>query len=136
MRQSWDDYFLDMAELVSTRSTCLKAQHGAVLAKDKRVISMGFNGSPENFPHCKVCPREGMPTGEHPELCRAVHAEQNAIINAARLGVSTNGSTLYITGRPCILCTKMLVNAGVGFIKWEDKRIWADDLLKKYMEAL
>uniref|UniRef100_A0A6M3IQ50 Putative CMP/dCMP deaminase zinc-binding n=1 Tax=viral metagenome TaxID=1070528 RepID=A0A6M3IQ50_9ZZZZ len=97
---------------------------------------MGFNGTPEGFAHCETCPRDGMPTGQHPELCRAVHAEQNAIINASRLGVSTEGATLYVTGKPCILCTKMLINAGVDIVNYTNKVMRLEVLLKEYLEGL
>ena len=117
-RMSWDENFLELANFTARRSTCLKAQHGAVLVRDKRVIAMGFNGAPEGVEHCVICRRAGLISGEHPEWCRATHAEQNAVINAARLGVSTIGSTLYVTGNPCILCIKILINAGVVAVQW------------------
>ena len=108
---------MSIAEMVSTRSTCLRRKVGAVLVKDKRIISTGYNGSPSGLKHCEEvgCLREklGVPSGERHELCRGLHAEQNAIIQAALHGVSTKGSTLYCTHCPCSLCVKMLVNAGV-----------------------
>ena len=117
MRPSWDDYFMDIAELVASRSTCLRRQVGAVIVKDRRIISTGYNGAPRGGSHCLDvgCLREqlGVPSGERHELCRAVHAEQNAIIQAALHGVSTNGATLYCTTQPCVLCAKMLLNAGI-----------------------
>lgn len=117
MRPSWDDYFMDIAELVASRSTCLRRQVGAVIVKDRRIISTGYNGAPRGVSHCLDvgCLREqlGVPSGERHELCRAVHAEQNAIIQAALHGVSTNGATLYCTAQPCVLCAKMLLNAGI-----------------------
>lgn len=117
MRPSWDDYFMDIAELVASRSTCLRRQVGAVIVKDRRIISTGYNGAPRGVSHCLDvgCLREqlGVPSGERHELCRAVHAEQNAIIQAALHGVSTNGATLYCTTQPCVLCAKMLLNAGI-----------------------
>ena len=117
MRPSWDDYFMDIAELVASRSTCLRRQVGAVIVKDRRIISTGYNGAPRGVSLCLDvgCLREqlGVPSGERHELCRAVHAEQNAIIQAALHGVSTNGATLYCTTQPCVLCAKMLLNAGI-----------------------
>ena len=110
MRKSWDEYFMEIAEIVKTRSTCLRRQVGAVIVKDNRIITTGYNGAPSGLRHCTDiggCERE-----RH-ELCRALHAEQNAIIQAAKVGVSTEGATIYITLQPCVICAKMLVNAGI-----------------------
>ncbi len=116
-RPSWDEYFMEIAKLVSTRSTCLRRQVGAVLVKDKRILATGYNGAPAKLPHCLDvgCLRQqmGIPAGERHELCRGLHAEQNAIIQAAYHGVSIRGATLYCTHHPCIICTKMLINAGI-----------------------
>ncbi|MDI9486244.1 MAG: cytidine/deoxycytidylate deaminase family protein [Bacillota bacterium] len=116
-RPSWERYFMEIAELVSSRSTCLRRQVGAVLVRDKHIIATGYNGAPRGITHCMEagCLREklGIPSGERHEMCRGTHAEQNAIIQAALHGVSTAGSTLYCTHQPCILCAKMLINAGV-----------------------
>lgn len=116
-RPSWERYFMEIAELVSSRSTCLRRQVGAVLVRDKHIIATGYNGAPRGVSHCieAGCLREklGIPSGERHEMCRGTHAEQNAIIQAALHGVSTDGSTLYCTHQPCILCAKMLINAGV-----------------------
>lgn len=117
MRPSWTEYFMEIAKLVATRSTCLRRQVGAVLVRDKRILSTGYNGAPSGVDHCLDvgCLREqlGIPSGQRHELCRAVHAEQNAIIQAALHGVSTKGAILYCTTQPCVLCAKMLINAGV-----------------------
>ncbi|HKM43306.1 MAG TPA: cytidine/deoxycytidylate deaminase family protein [Limnochordia bacterium] len=117
VRPSWERYFMEIAELVSSRSTCLRRQVGAVLVRDKHIISTGYNGAPRGISHCMEvgCLREklGIPSGERHEMCRGTHAEQNAIIQAALHGVSTDGATLYCTHQPCILCAKMLINAGV-----------------------
>ncbi|NMB20525.1 MAG: dCMP deaminase family protein [Firmicutes bacterium] len=117
VRPSWDRYFMEIAELVSSRSTCLRRQVGAVLVRDKHIIATGYNGAPRGVSHCMEvgCLREqlGIPSGERHEMCRGTHAEQNAIIQAALHGVSTDGATLYCTHQPCILCAKMLINAGV-----------------------
>lgn len=117
MRQSWDNFYFDVARLLSTRSTCLRRQYGCVLVKDKTIISTGFNGAPRGCLHCEDigCPRKDLVSGEKPELCRATHAEQNCIANAARLGVSTINTVLYIYPEdlPCPICTKILINAGV-----------------------
>ena len=116
-RPSWDEYFMEIARLVSTRSTCLRRQVGAVLVKDKRILATGYNGAPARLPHCLEvgCLREqeGVPPGERHELCRGLHAEQNAIIQAAYHGVSIRGATLYCTHHPCIICTRMIINAGI-----------------------
>jgi dCMP deaminase len=108
---------MEIAELVSSRSTCLRRQVGAVLVRDKQIIATGYNGAPRGVSHCLEvgCLREqlGIPSGERHEMCRGTHAEQNAIIQAAIHGVSTDGATLYCTHQPCILCAKMLINAGV-----------------------
>ena len=108
---------MEIAELVSSRSTCLRRQVGAVLVRDKHIIATGYNGAPRGVSHCGEvgCLREqlGIPSGERHEMCRGTHAEQNAIIQAALHGVSTAGATLYCTHQPCILCAKMLINAGV-----------------------
>ena len=116
-RPSWHEYFLQLARQAATRSTCLRRQVGAVLVRDKRILSTGYNGSPRGTAHCLDvgCLREqmGIPSGERQELCRAIHAEQNAIIQAAVHGVAIEGATLYATLQPCILCAKMLINCGV-----------------------
>ncbi len=116
-RPSWDQYFMDIAVLVSTRSTCLRRQVGAVLVRDRQIISTGYNGAPSGVTHCadRGCLRQelGIPSGERHEICRGTHAEQNAIIQAARHGTVTDGVTLYCTHLPCLQCVKMLINAGV-----------------------
>jgi dCMP deaminase len=116
-RPSWDHYFLEIARIVAKRSTCLRRQVGCLIVKDKRILATGYNGAPAGLPHCDEvgCLREkmGIPAGERHELCRGIHAEQNAIIQAATFGVSIRGATLYTTHHPCILCTKMVINAGI-----------------------
>jgi dCMP deaminase len=116
-RPSWDEYFMEITRLVVSRSTCLRRQVGAVIVKDKKILATGYNGAPSGLPHCLEvsCLREemGIPSGERHELCRGLHAEQNAIIQAAYYGVSINGATLYCTNLPCIICTKMLINSGI-----------------------
>ena len=116
-RPSWDEYFLEMAKLVSKRSTCLRRKVGAVLVKDKRILATGYNGAPTNLEHCldMGCQRErlNVPSGERHELCRGLHAEQNALIQASLYGISAKGSALYATNQPCSICAKMLINAGI-----------------------
>jgi dCMP deaminase len=117
MRPSWDEYFLEMAEVVKKRSTCKRRQVGAVIVKDSRVLASGYNGAPRGVRHCDEagCMREKMniPSGQRHELCRGLHAEQNAIIQAALHGIKIEGATIYITHMPCVLCAKMLINAAV-----------------------
>lgn len=116
-RPSWDGYFIQMTFVVAGRSTCLRRQVGAVMVKDKQILSTGYNGSPSGLQHCEQvgCLRQslGVPSGERHEICRAVHAEQNALVQAAKHGVAINGADLYVTHQPCVLCTKLLINAGV-----------------------
>jgi dCMP deaminase len=122
-RKSWDDYFRDIAQLVASRSTCLRRQVGAVLVKDHQILSTGYNGAPANIKHCEQtgCLREqlSVPSDEKHELCRGTHAEQNAICQAAKHGISIHGSTLYCTNLPCIICAKMLINAGILEIHYD-----------------
>ena len=119
-RPSWETYFMDIAMLVAKRSTCLRRSVGAVVVKDKRVLSTGYNGAPMDVAHCRVtgCIREQMkiPSGERHELCRGIHAEQNAIIQAAYHGVSIKEAALYCTNLPCSICAKMIINAGIQTI--------------------
>lgn len=123
-RPEWDEYFIKIAELVSTRSTCIRRSVGAVLVKEKRILATGYNGAPSGITHCGEigCLREKMkiPSGERHELCRGLHAEQNAIIQAACYGISIKGSVLYITCHPCSVCAKMIINAGIKEIIIKD----------------
>ncbi|MBU4374863.1 MAG: cytidine/deoxycytidylate deaminase family protein [Euryarchaeota archaeon] len=117
MRPTIDEYFMEIASIVAKRSTCLRNHVGAVVVKDKRILSTGYNGAPRNLAHCFDigCIREqnNIASGTRHELCRAVHAEQNAIIQAALHGVSIENATVYCTHQPCILCAKMLINARI-----------------------
>lgn len=123
-RPDWDTYFMEIAMLVSRRSTCLRRQVGAVVAKDRNILSTGYNGAPAGITHCEVtgCLREklNVPSGERHELCRGLHAEQNAIIQAAYHGTSIKDSTLYCTNLPCSICSKMIINAGIKKIIYKD----------------
>jgi Deoxycytidylate deaminase len=117
-RPSWDEYFMEVAELAAKRSTCLRRNVGAVVVLDKRIIATGYNGAPRGIMHCEErggCLREkmGIPSGERHELCMALHAEQNAIIQAASMGQSIEGATIYVTHQPCVICAKMIINAGI-----------------------
>lgn len=119
-RPSWDEYFLELAKLVAKRSTCIRRSVGAVLVKDKRILATGYNGAPRGLKHCQDigCMRQELkiPSGERHELCRALHAEQNALIQASLYGISVKGSTLYATNQPCVICAKMIINAGIADI--------------------
>lgn len=116
-RPGWDEYFLEAAQLVSKRATCLRRRVGAVLVKDKKILATGYNGAPSGIAHCETagCLRERLKisSGERHELCRGLHAEQNVLLQAALHGVSTKGSVLYVTNQPCIICAKMVINAGI-----------------------
>ena len=116
-RLSWPEYFFEFANLASQRSACIRRSVGAVIVKDKMVVSTGYNGPPHGVPHCteEGCIRDKLkvPSGERHELCRGLHAEQNAIIHAAKSGASINGAELYCSAKPCSICTKMIINAGI-----------------------
>jgi dCMP deaminase len=117
VRPEWDDYFLSIAKLVSTRSTCLRRRVGAVIVRDKKILATGYNGAPSGVDHCEKtgCVREKMkiPSGERHELCRGLHAEQNEFLQAALHGTSVKDSMLFSTTQPCIICAKMIINAGI-----------------------
>lgn len=136
-RPSWDDYFKKITEEVKTRSTCLRRQVGAIIVQNKRILATGYNGAPSGLKHCLEvgCLREKLriPSGERQELCRGLHAEQNAIIQAAQHGVSISGATIYTTNKPCVSCTKMIINAGIKEIVYmeEYKDDLADELLRE-----
>ena len=123
-RPDWDEYFMSIAELVSTRSTCLRRRVGAVLVLERRILATGYNGAPSGLAHCtlETCLREKrqIPSGSQQELCRGLHAEQNVIIQAALHGVSSKGSILYCTHKPCSLCAKMIINAGISRIVYQN----------------
>jgi len=116
-RPTWDEYFMEVTRVVATRATCLRRQLGAVIVKDKRILATGYNGPPSGLAHCIDigCLRQekGIPSGERFEFCRGLHAEQNAIIQAASYGVSIRDAVIYTTCRPCVTCAKMIINAGI-----------------------
>ena len=122
-RPSWPEYFMTITKMVAKRSTCLRRHVGSILVKDKRILATGYNGAPAGLKHCAEvgCIRQNtsIPSGERHELCRGLHAEQNAIIQAAYHGISIAGSTLYCTNKPCVICSKMLINAGIVKIFYE-----------------
>lgn len=122
-RPSWQEYFMEIARVVARRSTCVRRQVGAIIVKERRILCTGYNGAPAGLPHCTDvgCLREKLhiPSGERHELCRGLHAEQNAIIQAALHGISIKGGTFYITHQPCVLCAKMICNAGIREVFFE-----------------
>ena len=134
-RLSWDDYFMEITRLVAKRSTCLRRHVGAIIVRDKRILATGYNGAPRGLPHCSEtgCLREklGIPSGQRQELCRGLHAEQNAIIQAALFGVSIENSQLYSVTRPCIVCAKMIINAGIKRVVFEEG--YPDDLAEQML---
>lgn len=134
-RPGWDEYFMEVAGLVSKRATCLRRRVGAVLVKDKKILATGYNGAPSGLKHCSStgCLREKLKvsSGERHELCRGLHAEQNVLLQAALYGVSTRGSTLYVTCQPCIICAKMLINAGIKGIVISDG--YPDKMAKDFL---
>lgn len=123
-RPAWEDYFMGITALVAQRATCTRRAVGAIIVKDKRILSTGYNGAPTGTRHCLDigCLREklNVPSGERHELCRGIHAEQNAIIQAAYHGVSIKGATIFCTNLPCSICTKMIINAGIKKIYYQD----------------
>jgi dCMP deaminase len=123
-RPSWEEYFMEIAHLVAKRSTCLRRQVGAVMVKGKNILATGYNGTPSGITHCEQvgCLRRqlNVPSGERHELCRGLHAEQNAIIQAAKHGSNISGATLYCTNSPCVICSKMLINAGIRRIIFQE----------------
>jgi dCMP deaminase len=135
-RPSWDDYFMEIAHVVAKRSTCLSRQVGCVLVSDRRILCTGYNGPPKGLSHCEDlggCLRAqlGIPRGQRQEVCRALHAEQNAIIQAAVHGVALNEVTSYTLTQPCVTCAKMLINAGVRRIVYRDA--YPDELAQQIL---
>lgn len=135
-RPSWTEYFMTITKVVAKRSTCLRRHVGAILVKDKRILATGYNGSPAGLRHCEEvgCLREdsSVPSGERHELCRGLHAEQNAIIQAAYHGIPISGATVFCTNKPCVICSKMIINAGITKICYEQDY---DDSLADQMLA-
>ncbi|MDO4396164.1 MAG: cytidine/deoxycytidylate deaminase family protein [Clostridia bacterium] len=136
-RPNWDEYFMEVAKLTATRSTCLRRKVGAVIVKDRHIIATGYNGAPRGLAHCDDrggCLRQelGVPSGQRHELCRALHAEQNAIIQAATLGQSIEGGTIYITHQPCAICSKMIINSGIERIVVNEG--YPDDLALEFLD--
>lgn len=135
-RPSWPDYFMSITMMVAKRSTCLRRRVGAIVVKDRRILATGYNGAPAGLRHCEEvgCLRAdtSIPSGVRHELCRGLHAEQNAIIQAAYHGIAICGSTLYCTNKPCVICSKMIINAGIKTISYAEGY---DDTLADQMLA-
>ena len=133
-RPGLDEYFMEIAIVVAKRSTCLRNQVGALFVKNKRILTTGYNGAPAGLDHCDVvgCAREGVQSGTRHELCRAVHAEQNAIIQAAMHGISIEGATLYCTHQPCILCAKIIINSQIQRVVYGNP--YPDDEALRFLE--
>jgi dCMP deaminase len=135
-RLSWPEYFMRITFLVAERSTCLRRKVGAIAVKDRRILATGYNGAPAGLKHCLEvgCLREqlGVPSGQRHELCRALHAEQNVIIQAALHGVSIRGASIYATTQPCLICSKMLINCGIKTIFFADG--YPDELARAMLE--
>ncbi|MEF9841220.1 MAG: cytidine/deoxycytidylate deaminase family protein [Raoultibacter sp.] len=134
-RPSWDEYFMKLATEVASRTTCLRRAVGAIIVKDRRILSTGYNGVPTGIRHCDEvgCLREqlGVPSGQRHEICRGLHAEQNAIIQAARYGTNIEGASIYITTQPCIVCAKMIINAGITEIVYQNP--YPDELAQEML---
>jgi len=141
MFDKWDQRFMEMTQVVASWSSCYQPgrQVGAVVVRDKRILTTGYNGAPQGVKSCKEkgqCIRRVMniPSGTRHELCYAVHAEQNAIIQAAKLGIKLEGSTLYCTHQPCVICAKMIINAGIERVVYKEG--YPDDFaLQLFKEA-
>jgi len=135
-RPDLDDYFMHIARVVSTRSTCLRRQVGAVIVKGKQIVSTGYNGAPAGHAHCLEigCARVGVPSGQRSEICRAAHAEQNAINFAARFGIPIEGATLYTSHHPCSWCAKSIVNAGIQRVVFGED--YPDPLAKEVLSIV
>jgi Deoxycytidylate deaminase len=136
LRPAWDEYFMGIAELVRTRSTCLRRKVGAVIVKDNRILTTGYNGAPPGSKHCDEvgCLREamGVPSGERHELCRALHGEQNAVIQAAKYGIPIEGAVIYTTTYPCVICTKILISSGIKKIVYKEG--YPDELTARFLQ--
>ncbi|MFC1511085.1 cytidine/deoxycytidylate deaminase family protein [Candidatus Margulisiibacteriota bacterium] len=134
-RPNWPDYFMKIAQDVSERATCVKRQVGSIIVKDNRILSTGYNGAPKGFKHCsaETCLRKkhNIPSGQRHELCRGLHAEQNAIIQAAVHGVEISGATMYCNFQPCVICVKMMINAGIAKLVYAGG--YPDELAKEML---
>jgi dCMP deaminase len=128
-RPSWDDYFMEITFQVARRSTCPRAAVGAVIVRDKRILTTGYNGSPTNLPHCTEA--GCLMVNNH--CVRTLHAEQNAIIQGALHGVNVSGSTVYVTHQPCLVCAKMIINAGIERVVYAGN--YPDEIARGFLEG-
>ena len=123
-RPSWPEYFMAITRMVAKRTTCLRRGVGAVLVKDKRILATGYNGAPAGLKHCEevgcIRENESIPSGTRHELCRGLHAEQNVIVQAAYHGIPIDGATIYCTNKPCVICSKMIINSGIKQIYYDE----------------
>lgn len=137
IREDWDQYFMEVAELVSQRSTCIHRKVGAIIVKEKRILATGYNQPPSGFPHCNVigCIRDDLniKSGEHQEICYGLHAEQNALMQAAKFGINTSDSIMYVTHQPCSVCARLIINAGIKKVLF--KKEYPDALTKLFFET-
>lgn len=135
-RPGWDAYFMKLANEVATRTTCLRRAVGAVVVKDNRILATGYNGVPSGLAHCAEvgCLRQelGIPSGQRNEICRGLHAEQNAIIQAAKYGPVIEGAMIYVNTQPCVVCAKMIINAGIEEIVYQNP--YPDELAMEMLE--
>jgi dCMP deaminase len=140
MRKPWDDYFMDLSFVVAERSTCLRRNIGAVAVKDKRIIATGYNGPPPGISHCiddGGCQRErlNIPSGQQHEKCKAIHAEENIIVQCAIHGINISGATLYITAKPCSLCARKLISLKLNEIIFPANSYPDDETEKLFKEV-
>lgn len=124
-RPGWDEFFMTMAAVTATRATCRRARHGAIIAVNNSVVSHGYNGAPVGADHCTdlgICAREafGCPPGQRYEICRSIHSEMNALVQAAKHGVSVQYGTMYVTGAPCMMCARAIIQSGLSRVVWLD----------------
>ena len=136
-RSDWDEYFMDVAFLVSKRSTCVHRKVGAIIVKEKRILATGYNQPPSGFPHCDEigCIRDDLniKSGEHQEICYGLHAEQNALMQAAKFGTRTEDSIMYVTHQPCSICARLIINAGIKKVYFRES--YPDALTKFFFET-
>ena len=138
-RPSWDQYFMDIAQVAATRSNCSRRHVAAVLVRDRRIISTGYNGTPRGVKNCNDggCPRcnSDAPSGSHLSECLCCHAEENAIVQAAYHGIAVKGATIYTTFSPCLLCAKMIINAGIVEVVYHSRYSIDDVSMRLLREA-
>lgn len=136
-RPDWDEYFMEIAEVASRRSNCKRRHVAAVIVKDGRIISTGYNGTPRGIKNCDEggCPRcsSDAPSGKNLDECLCCHGEENAIVQAAYHGISVKGSTLYTTYSPCLLCAKMIINSGIVEVVYK-KRYTIDETARRLLK--